>query len=181
VKTKWIICPLVAIYLYYRGETAASMISLLWPIFPYVTMIPGVNLVALLVMPPAPVRPVQDRFMMALGYVPNYLSRAEARLDVEGVEKDLEISPAVFQQIYVRAPGANYGPEAEEVVDLLATAGIGVGIPTNPLFWQNAATAANELRVWLKQNPMATAEARTTHARKVVDMNRLVDRSLRSG
>jgi hypothetical protein len=73
VTAKWGICPVVAAYLYYRGQTTVSVIALLWPLFPYVVMIPGVNLVALLVMPPAPVRPVQDRFMMALGYVPNYL------------------------------------------------------------------------------------------------------------
>jgi hypothetical protein len=72
VKAKWVICPVVAAYFYYHGQTTASLISLLWPLFPFVAMIPGANLVALLVMPPSPIRPVQDRFMMALGYVPNY-------------------------------------------------------------------------------------------------------------
>ena len=100
--------------------------------------------------------------------------------------QDSYMSPAAFQEIYLRGPGTNYEPEAQEVVDLLSDAGIGVGKygPPHrrpPIFWRKAAAAATDLRVWLKQNPMATPAERAAQARKVVDINRLVNRSLRSG
>jgi len=67
VKGKWLISPVVAGYFFYHDENTPALIALLWPLFPFVAMIPGVNLVALLANPPAAIRPVQDRFMMALG------------------------------------------------------------------------------------------------------------------
>ena len=78
VMAKWLVCPAAALYFYNNGQTTEALISLLWPLFPYVAMIPPLNLIGILVMPPAPIRPVQDRFMMALGYAPNYPSREEA-------------------------------------------------------------------------------------------------------
>ena len=95
----------------------------------------------------------------------------------------LEITPDIFKQIYLHQPGNSWGPEAEEVVDLLVKAGIGVGVypdPYPPIFWQKAAEAANELYGWLKHNPTASPEERLTYARKVVNAKRLVHRSLRS-
>jgi len=92
----------------------------------------------------------------------------------------------MFQQIYLQMPGPDYGPEAEELVRLLVHAGIGVGMydplaSRPPIFWRKAAKAANELDMWLKENPTASPEARAAHARKVVDINRLVHRSLLIG
>ena len=43
------------------------------------------------------------------------------------LKTELDITPSVFQEIYLRTPGANHRPEAEEVVELLVNAGIGVG------------------------------------------------------
>jgi hypothetical protein len=98
-----------------------------------------------------------------------------------------ELTPISFEQIY-SGRGADYGQEAQELVDLLVRAGIGVGkyeyrglqhgYP--PRFWRKAAVAANELSNWLKLNPMAPSEDRLAHAQRVVNMNRLVHRSLRS-
>ena len=68
VAAKWVICPLVAAYFYFHDQSTKALISLLWPIFPYIVLLPVINLVFMLIMPPAPIRPVQDRFMMALGY-----------------------------------------------------------------------------------------------------------------
>ena len=51
-----------------------------------------------------------------------------------------------------------------EEVDLLTRAGIGVGVydrhPAPPIFWRKAAAAANQLHLWLQQNPTATSEER---------------------
>jgi len=68
VAAKWIICPLTAAYFYFHGQTNKAFISLLWPLFPFIVVVPVVNLFAMLIMPSAPIRPVQDRFMRALGY-----------------------------------------------------------------------------------------------------------------
>jgi hypothetical protein len=101
------------------------------------------------------------------------------------LKTELDITPSLFQEIYLRTPGANHRPEAEEVVELLVNAGIGVGkyggCPLPEIFWQKASAAANQLYIWLEQNPAATREQRLAHARKVVDINRLVHRSLRTG
>jgi hypothetical protein len=101
------------------------------------------------------------------------------------LKTELDITPSLFQEIYLRTPGANHRPEAEEVVELLVNAGIGVGKyggrPRPEIFWQKASAAANQLYMWLEQNPAATREQRLAHARKVVDINRLVHRSLRTG
>ena len=39
VKAKWIVCPMAAVYFYYNGMIVESIISLLWPLFPYAAMI----------------------------------------------------------------------------------------------------------------------------------------------
>lgn len=95
------------------------------------------------------------------------------------------MTPTAFQQLYLRPPGDNNPKHGAEEVDLLTRAGIGVGVyerhPAPPIFWRKAATAANQLHVWLEQYPTATGEERLAHARKLIDVNRLVHRSLRSG
>jgi hypothetical protein len=108
---------------------------------------------------------------------------AHALTELEAVLELLDITPDIFKQIYLSEPGNSWGPEAKEVVDLLAAAGLGVGLyhhPHPPIFWQKAAAAANELGMWLKRNPTATPEERAAAARRVVNRNRLVHRSLRS-
>jgi hypothetical protein len=108
---------------------------------------------------------------------------AHALTELADMLELLDITPDIFKQIYLRQPGNSWGPEAEEVVDLLVKAGIGVGIysdPYPPIFWQKAAEAANEFYGWLKRDPTASPETRLAHARKVVDAKRLVHRSLRS-
>jgi hypothetical protein len=108
---------------------------------------------------------------------------AHALTDLADMLELPDITPDIFKQIYLRQPGNSWGPEAEEVVDLLVKAGIGVGIysdPYPPIFWQKAAEAANEFYGWLKRDPTASPETRLAHARKVVDAKRLVHRSLRS-
>lgn len=94
---------------------------------------------------------------------------------------ELQITPAVFEDMYLKRRG--FGPEGDEIVDLLVRAGIGVGkyerYPTPPAFWRKSAQAANELRAWLRANPTASPEAREAKARSLVDINRLVHRSLR--
>jgi hypothetical protein len=101
------------------------------------------------------------------------------------IEKEFDFSPTVFQEIYLRTPGVSYRAEAQEVVDLLVRAGIGVGIygrhPRPDIFWRKAAVAANQLYMWLEQNEMANQEERLAQARRVVDMNHVVHRSLRMG
>ena len=98
---------------------------------------------------------------------------------------DSYMTPTVFQQLYLRTPGDNNPERGVEEVDLLTRAGIGVGVydrhPAPPIFWRKAAAAANQLHLWLEHNPTATPEERLAYARKVVDINRLVHRSLRSG
>jgi hypothetical protein len=92
-------------------------------------------------------------------------------------KEDWYMTPLVFEEIYVPKPEASHGREAEEVVDLLVRAGIGVGkydpLSTPPIFWRKAAKAANQLHMWLDENPTATPQQRLAHARKVVDNNRL--------
>jgi hypothetical protein len=99
----------------------------------------------------------------------------------ETVSIEPQITPAAFEEMYLKKQ--DFGPEADEIVDLLVRAGIGVGkferYPKPPVFWRKSAKAANELRAWLRQNPTASAEARQAKARSVVDINRLVHRSLR--
>lgn len=120
------------------------------------------------------------------------LVRALFRVHAQGAMTDCNrredegITPALFRQVYLRLPEGNHqGSEVEKVVDLLVHAGIGVGKynqpsrPPPPIFWRKAATAANELRMWLVQNSAATPQERLAYARKVVDTNRLVHRSLR--
>jgi hypothetical protein len=103
----------------------------------------------------------------------------------QSLAQDAYLTPAVFQQLYLRVPRDNNSERGAEEVDLLTRAGIGVGIyerhPAPPIFWRKAAAAANQLHLWLEQNPTATPEDRLAHARKVVDINRLVHRSLRAG
>jgi hypothetical protein len=106
---------------------------------------------------------------------PRYSDRAET------IAIEPQITPAAFEEMYLKKQ--DFGPEAGEIMDLLVRAGIGVGkyerYPKPPIFWRKAAKAANELRAWLRQNPTASSEARQTKARSVVDINRLVHRSLR--
>jgi len=94
---------------------------------------------------------------------------------------ELQITPVEFEDMYLKR--RDLGPEGDEIVDLLVRAGIGVGkyaqYPKPPVFWRKSAKAANELREWLRQNPTASPEARQAKARAVVDINRLVHRSLR--
>jgi hypothetical protein len=126
--------------------------------------------------------------LLAVGVIVNLL---RARRDgfahsysAEGVDDPNVITSDAFERVYLRRPGAESAPEIEEVVDLLVRAGIGVGIYSGrnpPIFWRKAAVAANELRIWLQRHPAATPEARGAQARKVIDSNRLVHRSLRSG
>jgi hypothetical protein len=101
------------------------------------------------------------------------------------IENEFDFSPAIFQEIYLRTPGISYRDEAQEVVELLVQAGIGVGIYNGhsrpAIFWRKAAVAANQLYMWLEQNQMANSEERLAQARKIVDVNRLVHRSLRTG
>jgi hypothetical protein len=109
----------------------------------------------------------------------------------------LDISPAVFREVYLRPPsgfpapmhpqqGSSYGSEIEDVVALLVDAGLGpskyrrrLGDPPPRIFWRKAAMAANQLRAWMRQNPAAPPEARTAQARRVVDKNGLIPRWLR--
>lgn len=99
----------------------------------------------------------------------------------ETVSIESRITPVAFEETYLKKQ--DFGPEADEIVNLLVCAGIGVGkyerYPKPPVFWRKSAKAATELRVWLRQNPTASAEARQAQARSVVDINRLVHRSLR--
>jgi hypothetical protein len=92
------------------------------------------------------------------------------------------ITPIAFQKLYLDELNVDYGPKAQELMELLVCAGIGVGkykrgYPSR--FWRRASVAANQLHIWLKQNPLATAEARSAQARQVVSRNRLISRSLR--
>jgi hypothetical protein len=130
------------------------------------------------------------------------LYEAIARLDPEyarGYEdmKDLDISPAVFREVYLRSPirfpaamgtqAPSYGPDIEKVVALLVDAGLGPGKsrrrrltePPPPIFWRKGATAANQLRAWLRQNASAAPNAHAAQARRVVDRTGLVPRYLR--
>jgi hypothetical protein len=116
------------------------------------------------------------------------LVRALFRVHAQGVMTDCNqredegITAALFEQVYLRQPEGNYGAEVEEVVDLLVKVGIGYGQPFRPvprIFWRKAATAANELRMWLVQNSAATPQERLAHARKVANANRIVHPSLR--
>ena len=99
----------------------------------------------------------------------------------ETITIEPQITPATFKEMYLKKQ--DFGPEAGEIVDLLVRAGIGVGKyeqhPKPPIFWRKAAVAANQLGAWLRQNPTATPDARLAKARSVVDINRLVHRSLR--
>ena len=71
VRLKWLVCPLMGIYFFFRGQTANALIALLWPVLMIVVpSIPVINVLALLVLPPGSIGPVQRRFMTALGYVP---------------------------------------------------------------------------------------------------------------
>lgn len=131
-----------------------------------------------------------------------HLYEAIARLDPEYHRsyknmKDLDISPAVFRDVYHNMPTefqplaapkvASYGLEVEGVVAMLVNAGLGPGeywrrsrsYRTPPIFWRKAATAANQLRAWLRENPAASPEARALQTRRVVNRTGLVPRYLR--
>lgn len=80
-RLKWLVCPGFAVYFYFQGQADDCWIALLWPLVvgtPVIAVIPVVNILAVILMPPAPIRPIQDRFMMALGYVLKFGSREEA-------------------------------------------------------------------------------------------------------
>ncbi len=198
---RFITSPLMAYFLWQRGDLWYAVLALSWPLFgvffaKYFLMLLQVPFSFMARGKTAQIGLVQERLMDRLGYDRvrglGYMRREAAaddlqRWQAEGVVH--ELTPIAFQQIYLRKPGADYGPEALELVDLLVKSGIGVGkyeyrklrdgYP--PRFWRKAAAAANELSAWLKQNPVATPEARLAHARRVVDTNRLLHRSLRGG
>jgi len=103
------------------------------------------------------------------------LRAVQAKLETlaagNGAVNDAELTPDVLRQIYLRRPGADYGRDAEEVVDLLVRAGLGMeklANPYPPIVWKKTAAAATELKAWIKQNPKATAEVRATQARIVM-------------
>jgi hypothetical protein len=131
-----------------------------------------------------------------------HLFEAIARLDPEYRRRyenreHLDISPAVFRDVYLhmptkfRSPTApqvpSYGLEIEGVVAMLVSAGLGPGqywrhqrsYRTPPNFWHKAATAANQLHAWLRQNPAAPPEARAAQARTVVHRTGSIPRYLR--
>jgi hypothetical protein len=133
-------------------------------------------------------------FLMSLMPLPE--SGARRALSELNAMEGLDISPAVFREVYLRPPigfpapmrpqGSSYGPEIEGVVALLVDAGLGpskyrrrLGDPPPRIFWRKAAMAANQLRAWMRQNPAAPPEARTAQARRVVDKTGLIPRWLR--
>jgi hypothetical protein len=121
----------------------------------------------------------------------------EHRPSDESLHDSQPISPAGFRRAYLSGsveirkqfglPDARHGAEMDELVRLLVNAGIGVGVhksrritgPRPPVFWRKSATAANQLRTLLRQNPSASADAREELARRIVDHNHLVHLSLR--
>lgn len=69
VRLKWVVCPITSFYLFNRGATGEALLALLWPVLiAVIPSIPGINLVALIVIPTSEIGPVQMRFMAALGY-----------------------------------------------------------------------------------------------------------------
>jgi hypothetical protein len=88
-----------------------------------------------------------------------------------GEPEKFEFTSDTFQRIYI-GRGADYGPEAAEVVELLVRAGIGLeehSYPYPPHIWKKAANAANKLKAWLERNPDVGTEARILHARSLTN------------
>jgi hypothetical protein len=193
VRLKFITSPLMAYFIWQRGETWVAVLALSWPILGVFIVKYFVGFIQAALSftargKAAQIGLVQERLMDSLGYDRmqgvGYKRRDVAaddlkRWQAEGAAR--ELTPISFEQIY-SGRGADYGQEAQELVDLLVKAGIGVGkyeyrtlrqgYP--PRFWRKAAAAANELSNWLEHNAMAPYEDRLAHARQVVNINRLV-------
>jgi hypothetical protein len=75
ITIKWIVCPLMAAYFLYHGQIECASLTAAWPFFPLLIHIPGINRLLLLVAPQIPIRPVQEKLLVALGYKADFLSR----------------------------------------------------------------------------------------------------------
>jgi hypothetical protein len=74
ITMKWLVCPVFVAFFFYRGEIVLGIITALWPFFPLLLHVPLVNRLFLFVAPQAPIRPVQEKLMLAIGYPASFVN-----------------------------------------------------------------------------------------------------------